>query len=81
MTSDIRETWSAQYQLPCVCVEDCDRIEAVAVIAFAEGIGAIRRDDGIEYCVELREEIGPELWTEESLRRSCGKRLPKEPTP
>lgn len=75
MTSEMRESWSEQYSLPCVSVESPDFANADALIAMCGDLGAIRRVDGIEFCVELRDEVGPELWTEESLRRSVGKGL------
>lgn len=73
MVSDMRETWSEQYNLPCVDVEDYRTASADAIIAMCEDIGAIRRDDpdGDEYVVVLRHDVGPELWTESSLRRTC----------
>lgn len=66
--------FSEQYQIPCVCVENPAAMNADALIAECEAADAVRRIDGIEYCVELRNDVGPELWTEESLRRSVGAR-------
>jgi hypothetical protein len=31
--------------------------------------------DGEQFCVALRPEVGPELWTETALRRSLDKRV------
>lgn len=71
--SELREIWSEQYGIPCVAVENPNTANAFAVIAMCEGPGAVRDEDpeGREYCVELRNEIGPELWTESALKRSC----------
>lgn len=71
MISETRIIWSDQYELPCVSVENYRNANADSIIAECELEGAVRRVDGVEYCVELRSDIGPELWTEESLRRSC----------
>lgn len=71
----MRERWSDQYGIPCVSVESPDFANADALIAMCETIGAVRTVDGIEFCAELRDDVGPELWTEESLRRSVGKKL------
>lgn len=81
MQSELRESWSEQYQLPCVCVEAPDFVTYHEVACVCDAIGAIRREDGIEYVVELRPDIGPELWTDESLRRSVGKKLPTPTEP
>lgn len=67
--SDLKEIWSEQYQLPCIVVENPNDIEADSVIGMCESIGAVRNVDGKEYVVELRD-VGPELWTEDALRRS-----------
>jgi hypothetical protein len=40
------------------------------VISHCRTTDAVRRLDGVEYVVQLRDDVGPELWTEESLRRS-----------
>lgn len=70
----MRETHSRQYDLPCVIA---DRTEpAQMVIDRCHELGAVREIDGIEYVVQLRPEVGPELWTDESLRRSLPAPLP-----
>lgn len=63
-----------QYGIPCVVAEEGDTGDAV--IARCDAVGAVRRVDGVEYCVEMRPEIGPELWTEPALRVSLGMRTP-----
>ena len=75
VTSRTKVVFSDQYNVACVSVESADWIDPDALIAECQANGAIRNVDGTEYCVELREDIGPELWTEESLRRSVGKKL------
>jgi hypothetical protein len=70
----IYESWSAQYEMPCVKVENPDDATANAILATCREIGAVRNVDGEEFVVELRD-VGPELWSEESLRRSVGKNL------
>lgn len=79
MRSDLRECWSDQFELPCVSVEACDYAHPDSVIQLCEQIGAYRDIDpeGREYCAELcgeQRDVGPELWTESALRRSCGKK-------
>lgn len=76
--SDMREAFSDQYQIPCVDVEDPASTNADALISMCELIGAVRRVDGVEYCVALRD-VGPELWTESALRKSVGKAEPNCP--
>jgi len=61
-------TSADQYGISCVVAEDGDT--AQQVIDFCWEAGATRQIDGIEYCVQLRPEVGPELWTERALRRS-----------
>lgn len=61
-------TFANQYGLPCVIPEPGDT--AADVISHCRSTGAVRRIDGIEYVVRLRDDVGPELWTEDSLRRS-----------
>ena len=59
---------SKQYNIACVIPPDTD--EAQTVIDFCREVGAVLDYDGEEFCVMLRPEVGPELWTESSLRRS-----------
>jgi hypothetical protein len=59
---------SQQYGINCVVVGP--GVTAQQVIDVCREEGAVREVDGVEFCVELRPEVGPELWTEESLRRS-----------
>lgn len=63
-------TCSAQYGMACVVAEDGDT--AQHVIDYCRDAGAWREVDGVEFCVQLRPDVGPELWTERSLRRSLG---------
>lgn len=67
---------SEQYGCPCVVVfpNDC----ADTVIAHCRHMGAIYREDGPDdecFCVVLRFDVGPELYTESALRRSIGRSL------
>lgn len=66
-----------QYGIACVSVEDYNRINPDVLINECIEAGAVwdRDPDGREYCCQLREENGPELWTEEALRRGVGKEL------
>lgn len=59
---------SEQYGTPCVVAARTDTADAV--MARCQAVGAIRDVDGLEYVVQLRSDVGPELWTDESLRRS-----------
>jgi hypothetical protein len=69
--------FSGQYEVPCVAIADPSIVDADWLIKKCREVNAVRNVDGEEFCVELRYEIGPELWTEESLRRSVGKRAEK----
>lgn len=60
--------FASQYNTPCVVVEDGDT--AQQVIDRCWDAEAARDVDGVEFCVQLRPDVGPELWTERSLRRS-----------
>ena len=75
MNSKTRVVFSDQYNLACVSVENADMVQPDALISECELAGAIRYVEGVEYCVQLRDDVGPELWTEDSLRRSVGKLL------
>jgi hypothetical protein len=70
----MRETHSRQYDLPCIIASRTD--PAQKVIDRCQEVGAVRQVDGIEYVVQLRSEVGPELWTDESLRLSLPAPLP-----
>ena len=61
-------SYASQYDSNCVTAETGDT--AQGIIDFCHEVDAIRRVDGLEFCVELRTEVGPELWTERALRRS-----------
>lgn len=65
---------SEQYGINCVVVGQNDNDTAQAVIDVCREEGAVREVDGVEFCVELRSEVGPELWTEASLRQSLSRR-------
>lgn len=60
--------FAVQYGIPCVVAVEGAR--AADVIDECWRVGAVRTVDGEEFCVQLRADVGPELWTEESLRRS-----------
>lgn len=78
-TGEMHTDWSDQYQKPCIILPEGHGCSADEVIKHARHMGAIDREDGPDdecFVVELRADIGPELWTEEALRRSF-----KEPTP
>lgn len=75
MTSDYRVTFSDQFNVACIAVENPDYMNADALIAICEDSEAILNNDGVEYVVELRPDVGPELWNEDALRRSVGKGL------
>jgi hypothetical protein len=64
----MKPTYSKQYAIPCVLVASSE--PAQDVIDYCREVGAILNSDGEEFCVELRPEVGPELWTEDALRKS-----------
>ncbi len=69
MTTQIVLIRSKQYGIPCVVPPPT--ATAQIVIDKCRTVGAvIDYGDGEEFCVQLRDDIGPELWTESSLRRS-----------
>lgn len=62
---------SGQYDCPCVIAEKGDT--AQQVIDECLLLGATYQDEPGEnpdFCVQIRHKIGPELWTERSLRGS-----------
>ena len=79
-TGEMHTDWSDQYQRPCIIIpEKGERYTADNVIAHARRMGAIYHEDGPDdegFVVELRADVGAELWTEEALRRSF-----KDPVP
>lgn len=61
--------FASQYSMPCVVADDGDT--AQEVIDRCWEVEAVRTEfDGFEFCAQLRSDVGPELWTESSLRRS-----------
>lgn len=65
--------FSAQYNKPCIVATTED--SADAIIAACREEGAIYYKDGPDdecFVVELREHVGPELFTHCSLDRTCG---------
>lgn len=72
-----RQTFSVQYQKPCLVVPD-DDFDPEEVMAECRRIGAIRDEDpdGPEFVAMLRPEAGAELWTERALRKSTKRRVP-----
>ena len=63
---------SFQYGTPCVIYNDPTET-ADDVIETCREIGAIFHEEGPDdecFVVELRRDIGPELWTEGALRRN-----------
>lgn len=71
--------WSDQYQKPCVVAHPADNADSI--IAKCRKVGAVVNDDGEEFVVELRPDIGPELWTENALRRAKLGNFPSPPEP
>lgn len=68
---EMHGTDSEQYGKPCVVALQNE--SADMIIKYARKIGAIYHEDGPDdecFVVWLRKEIGPELWTEQSLRGS-----------
>lgn len=61
--------FASQYNINCIVPEPDDTVDEI--VQACRDDEAIRTVDGEEFCVELRPEVGPELWTEDSLRRSC----------
>lgn len=66
----MRLVWSSQYNIHCVVAEPGDTATAVIDRCREPEISAFLTDDGVEFCVQLRDEIGPALWTEQALHRS-----------
>jgi len=76
---EMHTVWAPQYQKPCVVVFPSDT--AQQIIDHCRAVGAIYREDGPEdecFVVVLRHDIGPELYTEEAVRRSAHARLAQE---
>ena len=68
----IRLIYSQQYRKSCVVISLTD--VADDVIAACRANGAVWVDwDHDSFVIQLRDDVGPELWTEAALRRSLGK--------
>jgi hypothetical protein len=68
---DTRMNHSAQYGCPAVVARQ--GMTADDIIKACRDIGAIFHEDGPDdecFVVEVRSEVGPELWTERALRGS-----------
>jgi len=68
---ELSSTDSDQYGTPCV--GSLNNEPADEIIAYCRKIGAIFHEDGPDdecFVVWMRKEVGPELWTERSLRGS-----------
>lgn len=59
---------AGQWQIPCIVLEEGDTADAV--IKRCRQVGAVTHDDGEQFCVFIRERVGPEMWTESALRRA-----------
>jgi hypothetical protein len=71
---EMHTVWSPQYRVPCVVA--LWRNSADDVIDHCRDMGAIFHEDGADdecFVVVLRRDVGPELWTEQALRRSLAK--------
>ncbi|MFD5089375.1 hypothetical protein ACFWMR_02150 [Amycolatopsis thailandensis] len=69
----MRIKYASQYEISCVVPEPGDTADEI--IQGCRDDEAVRLVDGEEFCVELRADVGPELWTEESLRSSMAARV------
>jgi hypothetical protein len=67
---EMHTVWSEQYRCPCVVVFPQDRSDDV--VDHCHAMGALFNDGDGEpsLCVVLRHDIGPELYSEDALRRS-----------
>jgi len=64
--------FSDQYQMKCYIPEEDDT--AQQIIDRCRAAGAVRLVDGEEFCLEIRPGAGPELWSEDALRRTLNGR-------
>jgi hypothetical protein len=64
----VKSRWAAQYACPAVVVQEGD--DADAVVAFARELGAVSFLEGDESLVVELRDVGPELYSEDALRRS-----------
>lgn len=81
--------WSEQYRKPCVAPSPTDTADSVIAACRASGAVRFYRDESVtvdgqsvddggaleEFVIQLRDDVGPELWTEAALRRSLGKEV------
>lgn len=65
---EIHTIMSWQYGIPCVVAYMHN--DAEKIIQHARTVGAVNPSDPDELCVYLRPEIGPEFYTEGSIRKS-----------
>jgi hypothetical protein len=65
----MRIVFSVQYGVPCVVAEAGDTADDILEWCSEEG-AVLDHGDGDEFVVELRPDIGPELYTEAAIRRS-----------
>lgn len=70
--------WSDQYDCPAYKPRPQDTVEEVLEWCVEEGAVWDEDPDGREYCVILREDVGPELWTESALRRTWAQKEKKQ---
>ena len=74
----MRTIYSQQYRKPCVVASPTDAADAVLAACRAGGAHVLHGNSQIGYddeelVVQLRDDVGPELWTEAALRRSLRK--------
>lgn len=70
-----RQKWSDQYERVCI-IPLFSNVKPEIIIEACREVGAVYMkgpDDELLYVVQLREDVGPELWTTESLTRSLTK--------
>lgn len=68
---EMHTVWSDQYRCSCVVVYPSDK--AIDIIEHCRIMGAIYHEDGPDdecFCVVLRFNVGPEIYTEAALRGS-----------
>lgn len=73
----MRVVHSEQFNIPCVVPDAGESADEVIEACLDQGALLDTDPDGREFCIQFRDDVGPELWTESAVRRTKHLRAPR----